>query len=736
MVVTKFGKASITVKNQDVQNNKRRPAKDNKSQKTAKKFTISMQKKLLVLFLLVLLAFAGLCVRLIWINNEKGENYSKQVLTQQAYDSITLPFRRGDIVDCNGTSLAVSEKVYNLVIDSYQILDKEGYLEPTLQALGECFPQLDMTVIRAYITEHPQSRYYVPLKKLTYAQISAFVALQNDTGKDDNGELKPGNYIKGIWFEEEYRRTYPNGSLACDVIGFTTSDGTGMYGLEEYYDDILKGTTGREFGYLNDDANLERTTKPAVDGYTLVSTLDVNIQSIVEKYLREFNEEYTDNYKEGPAANNVGCIIMEVDTGNILAMASYPVYDLNSPYDLSAYYSEEEISAMKENDTYYSTLNELWRNFCISDTYEPGSTFKPFTVAMGLETGVLSGNETYECNGGLVVVEGENPIRCHNRWGDGVVSVKHAIASSCNVALMKMAFAIGEDTFLEYQKNFNFGLKTNIDLAGETRTAELVFDANSMRITELATSSFGQGFNVSMIQMITGYSALINGGYYYEPHMVKQIQTTNGAVVENIEPRVLKQVISESTSEQIREYCIAVCDPAYNGNTGKTARPAGYVIGGKTGTAQTLPRGNGEYVVSFIGFAPADDPEIAIYVVVDRPNMADQSQGTRCATGIARSVLTEVLPYMGIFMTEELTEAERAELEAKQLEDTIQYAPEENNSEDIPSGDEGSLVMPNNPPWMSFEKDPVTGYLIAPDTGELLDPETGNPIEGDYPAIQ
>ncbi|MGN0432455.1 MAG: penicillin-binding transpeptidase domain-containing protein [Lachnospiraceae bacterium] len=725
------------MKKQDVENNKRRPAEDTKSQKTTKRFAIFMQKKLLVLFCLVLLAFAGLSVRLMWINNEKGEKYSKQVLEQQEYDSITLPYRRGDIVDCNGTSLAVSEKVYNLVIDSYQVLSKESYLEPTLQALGDCFPQLDMAAVREYVTTHPQSRYYVPLKKLTYAEISAFVERQNDTGKDENGELKPGNYIKGIWFEEEYKRTYPNGSLACDVIGFTTSDGTGMYGLEEYYDNILKGTTGREFGYLNDDSNLERTTKPAVDGYTVVSTLDVNIQSIAEKYLKEFSDEYTNNYTEGPAANNVGCIIMEVDTGNILAMASYPVYDLNSPYDLSAYYTETEIAAMKENDTYYATLNELWRNFCISDTYEPGSTFKPFTVAMGLETGSITGNETYECNGGLVVVDGEKPIRCHNRWGDGNVSVKHAVASSCNVALMKISFAVGTDKFLEYQKNFNFGLKTNIDLAGEARTAELVHNADTMGRVELATGSFGQGFNVSMIQMITGYSALINGGYYYEPHMVKQIQTTNGAVVENIEPRVLKQVISESTSAKIREYCIAVCDPDYTGNTGKTARPAGYMIGGKTGTAQTLPRGNGEYVVSFIGFAPADDPKIAIYVVVDRPNMQDQSQGTRCATGIARDILTEVLPYMGIFMTEELSESERAELEAKKLEETIKYAPAVSNEDTEDTNTPQNNGNGNShPAWMDFEKDPETGYLIDPETGALLDPETGDAVTGDYPAIQ
>ena len=392
---------------------------------------------------------------------------------------------------------------------------------------------------------------------------------------------------------------------------------------------------------------------------------------------------------------------------------------------------------MKEEGTYYDTLNGLWRNFCISDTYEPGSTYKPFTVAMGLETGALKGNEHYECNGSLVVVEGENPIRCHNRWGDGVVSIKQAMASSCNVALMKMAFTIGAETFVKYQENFNFGLKTNIDLAGEARTAELVHGADKIGITELATGSFGQGFNVTMIQMISGYSALINGGYYYEPHMVKEIRTSSGAVVENIEPRVLKQIVSESTSEAIRDYCIAVCDPTVANNTGKAARPAGYAIGGKTGTAQTLPRGNGEYVVSFIGFAPADDPQIAIYVVVDRPNMEDQSLGTRCAAKITRNILTEVLPYMGIFMTEDLTEAEKTELAEKQLEDTRKYSQTVSDG-DVTTGtvSDGSVTPQNQPPWMSFEKDSETGYLIDPQTGEFLDPETGDAIDGNYDPIQ
>ena len=700
--------------------------------KLRQKFPIRMQKKLIVLFCLILLAFVGLSARLIWINSKKGDQYSKRILSQQKYDSVTLPYRRGDILDCNGTTLAVSEKVYSLVIDAKVMLTKDGqYLETTLSALGKCFPQLDMQAVRDYITANPNSSYYVPLKKMSYTEISDFVEIQNDTGKDENGNPGPGNNIKGVWFEESYKRSYPYDSLACDVIGFTTSDGIGMYGLEEYYNDLLSGTNGREFGYLNDDSSLERTTKPAQDGYTIVSTIDANIQSIVEEKLNDFWTEYKDNYTEGPAANNIGCIVMDVNSGEVLAMASAPTFNLNNPYDLSAYYSEDQITLMKENETYLETLNEIWRNFCITDTYEPGSTFKPFTVAMGLETGKIHDTDTFECGGSLEV--GGHKIRCHNRYGDGTVTAKHAIASSCNVALMKISFAIGKETFAEYQKNFNMGLKTNIDLAGEARTAELVHGADKIDQTDLAVSSFGQGFNVTMIQMITGFSALINGGYYYEPHMVKQVRTTNGAVVRNIEPRVLKQLISESTSAYLREYCTAVCAPDYTGNTGKSARPAGYMIGGKTGTAQTLPRGNGEYVVSFMGFAPADDPQIAIYVVIDRPNMPDQSGGTRQAAVITRNILTEVLPYMGIFMTEELSDKEMKELEEKKLEDTRKYStPVIRESSDDPAdyGDMGTT-----PVWKNFAKDPDTGCYIDPETGELLDPETGNPVGTNYDPI-
>lgn len=697
------------------------------------KFTITMQKKLIFLFGVVLLAFAVLSIRMILITREDGESYKKQVLSQQQYDSTTLPYRRGDIVDAKGTRLAVSEKVYNLVIDSKIILSKDDYLEPTMQALGNNF-ELDMTAIREYVTTHPNSSYYVPLKQLTYDQISGFSAESLENSK-----------IRGIWFEEEYKRVYPQGSLACDVIGFTGADNTGIYGLEEYYNELLNGTTGREYGYLNGDSTLERTIKPAVDGYTLHSTIDVNIQSIVEKYLKQFNDEYQNSYRDGNGANNLGCIIMEVDTGNILAMASYPTFDLNNPKDLSAYYSEEEISAMVDNETYYDTLNQLWRNFCISDTYEPGSTAKPFTVAAGLESGKLTGNEVYVCTGSLEI--GGHTIRCHNRYGCvGDVTVQNAVAWSCNVALMKMAGTIGADTFSTFQNTFNFGLKTNVDLAGEARTAGLLYTADNMGAVDLATNAFGQNFNVTMIQMITAYNSLINGGYYYEPHMVDKITNSSGATIQNIEPRVLKQTVSESTSELIRQYCRAVVmEEGGSQRTGTTARPAGYAIGGKTGTAQTLDKDSDEYIVSFIGHAPADNPEIAIYVVVDRAN-AQKQDNARYATGIVRNILTEVLPYLGIYMTEELSDAETAELEQRQLEITNMYTqtPEDealdNTADEGAQTTEGGEVSGNNSgsedlPWKDFETDPETGYLIDPNYGELLDPNTGDPVYNSIPAI-
>ena len=722
--------------------------KNRRRYKKGKTFKKILREKLGVMIIIILLAFGGLCVRLVYITRDNQESYQKKILTQQRYDSTTLPFKRGTITDRNGTILAVSEKVYNVVLDCKVMLDDERSKEPTLSALAECFG-LSRSDLDAYVENNPNSQYYVLKKRLTYDEISPFLDKEkevaaeaaefNKTADSDNQK----GVINGVWFEEEYTRRYPNNSLACDVIGFTGTDNNGTYGLEEYYNDELNGTNGREYGYLNDDATLERTTIAAVDGHSLVSTVDANIQAIAEKYILQFNEEYRDAAREGAGSYNTGCIIMNPNNGEILAMASYPSFDLNNPKDLSAYYTEEQIKEMQDNNTYYDTLNQLWRNFCISDTYEPGSTAKAITIATGLETGKITGNETYQCSGGLQVAD--HYIRCNVRSGHGTLDVSGALEQSCNVALMEMGEAIGVKTMIKYENIFNLGLKTNIDLAGEARTASLVYNESTMGESELATSSFGQGFNVTMIEMAAAFSSIVNGGYYYEPHVVSKITNSTGDTVRNIEPRVLKQTISETTSAQMRQYLYA----AVAEGTGKSARPAGYAIGGKTGTAEKVPRDHKHYVVSFIGCAPADDPQIVIYVVVDEPNAEGQGQAhATFATGIVKNILSEVLPYMHIGMTEEMTIAEQAEVDAM-LTNSIQ-TPSTTTGDGTTSGDdtaagddtatgddattEGNAAAGDDTAQNQDGQDNVgsSTYVVDPNTGELIDPATGQPAEMDY----
>ena len=634
-----------------------------------RKFSKIMQKKLVLLFSLVVLAFAILIGRIIQINAMNGEKYTKVVLDQQQYDSRVIPFRRGDIVDRNGTKLATSERVYNVILDVKAMLEKDEYQEPTIKVLKDCFGIAEEDV-EELVESSPESRYNILLKGVDYNTAKEFEAIDEDEEKHPN--------VKGIWLEEDYVRKYPYNSLASDVIGFSNADDVGTIGLEASYNAILNGVDGREYGYLEEGALLERTIKEAENGNTIVSTIDAELQKIVEKHILEFNEAYKDNAEKGNGSLNTAVIIADPQSGEILAQASYPNFDLNKPRDISAYYTEKELKKMKEEEK-VEILNNLWRDFCVSDSYEPGSTAKPFTVAAGLETGKIRGNEVYTCGGSLVVAEDTEPINCHYTAGHGTQTIAQSIANSCNVAMMEMIKVIGVEDFYRYQSIFGFGAQTGIDLPGEAEG--ILQDPELVGPVDLATNSFGQNFNVTMEQMVAGMSALINGGNYYEPHVVKQIQDENGNVIETKESVLKKRVISEQTSTMLKQYMKTVMEGT---GTGASAAVEGYDIGGKTGTAEKYPRNSGKHLLSFIGYAPQDEPEVLIYVVIDEPNTESQEDSS-LVLNLARSIMEEAFPYMNISTIDgqPVVAPEQPEEDQQEVEPQVENETETESQEEV-----------------------------------------------------
>ena len=618
-----------------------------KQKKPMLKFPKRMQKKMIVMFTVISLLLIGLIGRLMYIEYTSGEKYEKIVLSQQGYDSQTIPFQRGDIVDAKGTVLATSIAVYNVILDCSVLTDNEKYIEPTISALMTCFPDLDREKLYSYVKDSPDSRYIVLAKRLSYDTIQPFVTLQEE--RDEKGKLVNPN-IKGVWFEKEYQRQYPYGKLASSVIGFTTVGNLGINGLENYYDSTLNGIDGRQYGYLNSDSNFEKTIKPAINGNTLVTTIDATIQSVAEKKIQEFNEAYKDNYRQGEGgATRIGVLIMNPNNGDVLAMAQYPNYDLSNPWDLSEYYTEEEIDAM-DKDTRLDALNQLWQNVCLTYTYEPGSTAKPFTVAAGLETGTISTYDTFFCDGAEQLSGFTVKCVAYRKGGHGMQTLEQTLMNSCNDALMQMSYRIGAENFTKYQQIFGFGQKTNIDLPGESRTDSLIYTLDTTSQLSLATNAFGQNFNTTMIQLGTAFCSVVNGGKLYQPRVVSKITDQNGNTIRDISPTLLRETISKTTCDTLKQYMYSTV----TSGTGNTAKVDGYSMGGKTVTAQKVPRDGVNYLVSFIGFAPVEDPQLMIYCIVDQPNDADQPHSS-FAQNIVREILEEVLPYMNIYPDEEIT---------------------------------------------------------------------------------
>lgn len=679
-------------------------AEQRKKRKVKKKFLNRMRIKLTVMCGLVLVGFIVVLCRLVYIEQKKGDEYEKQVLSQQRYDSLSIPYRRGDILDRNGTELATSTKVYNLILEPKIILaegDKEVTLdndvkitkkELVINALKTYFNLSDEEINTALADEN--SLYKIMAKKLSYETVSPF---------NEYLETKEGQNIVGVWLEDEYQRYYPYGTLACQTLGFTASGNVGNSGIEQYYNEELNGVEGRQYGYLTSDQTLQRTIREPVNGYSVVTTLDANIQLIVEQQIAEFMTE--------TGAKNVSVLAMDPNNGEILALANSYTFDCNQPYnEESIYYqfanadgtysfertvipevtedsteqeeeagdgtessesaeageateateatpaepvttvitanSGAELVAQMTEEERLNAFNKVWRNYVISDTFEPGSTFKPFTVAAGLEEDVIQDGDTFLCEGHYTVIEGERAVNCHKLTGHGIVTVEEAIMQSCNCALMQIAQREGVSTFYKYEKEFGFGSKTYVDLPGEANTSALVYTEEGLNPMELATSSFGQGQNVSMIQLATAFCSLVNGGDYYEPHIMKQIVNEDGDVITNYEPTVVRRTVSEETSDLLKEYMYQTVEAG----TGKRAWIEGYSIGGKTGTAEKQPRGNEKYVISFIGFAPVEKPQIVLYVTVDEPNEADQSH-SGAASLLAHDIFEEVLPYMNVFQS-------------------------------------------------------------------------------------
>lgn len=643
-----------------------------------------MRIKLAGIFFVVLLALLCLIIGITVINAKEGDRYTKIVLSQsqEQYSNTEVRFQRGSITDRNGNILAYSEKIYTLVMDCNAMnytdeKNEQPYRDNTIDAV-ESFFGVSREKMEALLDDPETSgSMYQPLKyEISLEEKRAFEESievpeteeeQKELGKD---EVARRRSIQGVYFEENYKRIYPLNSLACDVIGFADDDDVASWGLEGYYNSTLSGTKGRKYGYFNEDSSLDQNIIDPVDGKNLTTTLDTTIQEITEKYIEAFNEalkggplKYSEVLHEGEkeektlvmeekGAENIGVIVADPNNGEVLAMASSDPYDLNEPRDLTGIFSDKLIKSLNDADMTEAYFN-LWGNFCISDNFELGSVFKPVTVASALESGAVTTEDTFLCDGGEQI--GTDYVKCAV-WPDahGTETLGEVIQNSCNDGTMAVARAMGAEEFLTYQKKFNFGSQTGIDLPGEA--AGLLF-GDDMKAIELQTSGFGQGFTATMIQEVAAISAVINGGTYYQPHLVKEITDSDGKVVESITPTVLKEVISPDVSAEVRKYM----GMSVESGTSQSSKVQGYSMGGKTGTAEKLKQtadnkeeGNNvkNYLVSYVGFAPLDDPQVVIYVVVDTPNAENQAS-SQYAQYIAQAILSEVLPYMNIYPDEE-----------------------------------------------------------------------------------
>ena len=612
-------------------------------------------------------AFLALGARLCQIQIFQHDEYEAAAIAQQVRET-TVSAARGTIYDRNGAILAISAGVDTVYISPAEIERNNEDKEAIARGLAEILDADYETILKK--AGNTKSWYEVVARKV-----------EAETAELVRKFKAEGGYV-GIKIESDTKRYYPNGSLASHVIGFVGLDNTGLGGIESRYDSLLSGENGyvmRSTTAAGTDM-LYQSYEDYVDahnGESLTLTIDAVIQSYVEKHLAQAVEDY--DIQNGAAA-----ICMEVDTGAILSMVSLGNFDLNDYQTISAE-AEAEISAAAQSEEEYDELYALaqqqqWRNKAISDTYEPGSTFKIITLAMALEEGVVNENSSFYCGGSMNVLGRGSPLKCWKYGGHGPQSLTQAVQHSCNVAFVNIGQLVGEEKFYEYAEGFGFiertadtsqqlTAKTGIDLGGESGSiwwSEDVF-CNPENLSQLAAASFGQTFNITPIQLITVVSACVNGGRLMQPYLVQSVEDPQGNLVSQTEPQVVRQVVSEETSASVRRILEQVVSDQTEG-TGHNAYVAGYRIGGKTGTSTKTTKeisGEKEYIVSFIGFAPADDPEVAILVLLDDPSSESgiYISGGQMAAPVVGKMMADILPYLGYepeYTDSELAAADKA----------------------------------------------------------------------------
>jgi stage V sporulation protein D (sporulation-specific penicillin-binding protein) len=590
---------------------------------TARKDRSGRMWFVLAVFVLVLL-YVGLYR--VYAIKQQSDEYEKAAIYNQVNkvpDTVLSP-NRGDIVDRNGEQLAVGETVYNIILDVRLLLkQKEEIQTETIEKINELL-DIPLDTLKEYVALDANGK---PNKDTSYFMIAKKVPYTTGKAINDLG----WNWFYG---EQDTKRSYPQGTLAAQVLGFIRGDT--IWGLENTYNDQMLGVPGRNFRTYEADGTIETQHESPIKGNKLVTTLDANIQKYAEEVCKTAYDAYSPEY--------TASIVMNPNTGEVYAMAQYPTFDPNDPMKLSEL-EKSDVAAEWEkmsDDEKYKLANTAWKNFCLTGTFEPGSIFKPVVAAMALEEGVITTNDSFVCGGSLKVADYE--IHCHNRNGHGSLTLTQALAQSCNVAMMRIAAKLGVDNYLAYQSAFGFGEKTGIDLPGEVSASNLLYTKDTMHTAELATSSFGQGFNCTPIQAITAFSSLINGGKLMQPYVVSQVIDDAGNTVKTNSPKVVRNVISQETSDYIR----TALEEVLTEGTGKKAMIQGYSIGGKTGTAQQGDRTKQEYTLSFIAYHSVENPDMIMMTIVHKPEGYNDAGGEASAVPMLKQLMEDIINYEAI----------------------------------------------------------------------------------------